>query len=254
VSTDCNNKYFLKIILVLLPTVLFSLGQVALVQSALAGPYELTKGKGVPVCEAYKSNLDSFIHYPNPMSCQREVNAKLGLFQKPIWTELDVWKNRSLLKEVDKLLGLGRSYGDAEKNPNEWERTLKRRIKIHGAVLLTTRIDIDNDGILDNVLKYLNGDCGSSHFYGTPIFVLNSAKSAIDLKKTYPLLQSPDAVTSDFAGRWGYTMYDVLIYKSRVYFDYWNDQEDQKGVLKLFETRDGKTTEICSVNYINSPR
>lgn len=218
---------------------------------ALGGNYKLEKGKGTPICEAYFTNLNSYSNYPYPMTCRREVNEKLGLLRKPSWKKIDAWKNRFLIKNVDKFLGLELSFGDAEKNPEEWERTLKWRIKIHAAEMFVAKTDINNDGINDNVLMYSIGHCGSSHFYGTPILVLNSKENAVDLKKSYPLLQNPEGGKSEYAGRWGYTMYDVFIYKNHVYFDRWSDQEDQRGILKLFKTMGDNTSELCELKYEN---
>src|SRR5438105_7928248 len=50
----------------------------------LAGRYELEKGKGVEVCEAYLENLNSF--KPNgAFGCARPVNKDFPDFGKPRW-------------------------------------------------------------------------------------------------------------------------------------------------------------------------
>jgi hypothetical protein len=49
---------------------------------ALAGRYELIKGKGVEVCEAYGENLNSF-NPSTPMLCERPVNPDFKNFAKP---------------------------------------------------------------------------------------------------------------------------------------------------------------------------
>ena len=44
-------------------------------ETALAGRYEIVKGKGVEVCEAYKRNLES-LNEPRPMICERVCWSK----------------------------------------------------------------------------------------------------------------------------------------------------------------------------------
>jgi len=221
--------------------------------AAYAGQYVLEKGKGVEVCEVYGRNLNAFSYLPYPMACERKLDPQFTDFSKPKWDEMDVWENRLLLRETDSFLGLKHAYADAEKNPTEWERLLKDRIRARHAVFFLASIDIDNDGQDDKVLRYLNGDCTGTHFYGTPLLVLRPDKSALDIEKTSPLLQNPDRGSSKSeAGRWGYTMYDVFSYKGQSYFDLWSELADQKGFLRVFQTRNNQTQELCSYRYKTS--
>src|SRR6266581_7586105 len=70
---------------------------------AHGGRYELVKGKGVEVCEAYARNLNSFqLH--EPMLCDRLVNPRFKELRKPKWEPLNFDKNLGLIVTVDKLL------------------------------------------------------------------------------------------------------------------------------------------------------
>ena len=56
---------------------------------------------------------------------------------------------------------------------------------------MTSQIDIDNDGKMENVIKYSNGYCPGGNYFGSSLMVLNDDKSEVDTKKTKPLLQNP---------------------------------------------------------------
>ena len=70
---------------------------------AHAGRYELIKGRGVEVCEAYEKNLNS-LRNPWPMNCEREVSQKFKEFSKPKWQRVDAIKNFALVWTVDEFL------------------------------------------------------------------------------------------------------------------------------------------------------
>lgn len=212
-----------------------------------AGDYILMKGRGVGVCERYAKNLNSFSHLSYPMACDRKLNPEFDGFKKPTWETLDVWSHRQLLRDIEHFLQLG--WAKRESDYESWVKDLKRRIQDGHVHLLSTNVDIDNDGKKDNVLKYVNGSCTGTHFYATPLLVVNSDGSALDVAKTSYLLQNPSAGGNSDAGRWGYTMYDVFIYSDESYFDRWSEQTDQKGILKVFQTRNNQTQELCSYRY-----
>lgn len=214
------------------------------IPTAQAGKYELVKGQGVEVCEAYDRNLNSFSQLSYPMACERKLDPTLSQFAKPEWEEMDVWANRKLLREIEHLFRL-----EWRIDYEVWERLLMQRIRDGHRRLLLTHVDIDNDGKKDNVLKYVNGSCTGTHFYATPLLVVKADNSALDADRTSNFLQNPGAGRSTEAGRWGYTMYDVFIYKDQTYFDLWSELADQKGLVRVFQTRNNQTREFCSYRY-----
>jgi len=69
-------------------------------EAVQAGRYELIKGKGVEVCEAYKKNLESF---PDPyptMACERKINPEFKDFEKPVWEKVDLEQHRELFRRL----------------------------------------------------------------------------------------------------------------------------------------------------------
>lgn len=211
------------------------------IPNAHAGKYELVQGQGVEVCEAYGKSLNSFRQLPYPMACERKLDPKLSQFAKPKWEEMDVWSNRQLLRDVEYFFRL-----EWRIDYETWQRILAQRIHDRHRRLLLADVDINNDEKKDNVLKYINGSCTGTHFYATPLLAIKANDSTLDIEKTHHLLQNPGSTE---AGRWGYTMYDVFIYKNQTYFDRWSELADQKGVLKVFQTRDNQTQELCSYRY-----
>ena len=226
---------------------IMALATIAFAYPAHAGRYDLIKGKGVEVCEAYEKNLDSFSQIPSyPMACERKIDPAMKDFKKPEWKEIDAWENRELIRKIAKFL----SPSDTTIDDNNWLSDLKRGIASHHMMLSEASVDIDNDGKTDNVAKYVNGACGMARSYGTSLVVLNAQKNLIDIKKTIPLFQN---VTSDRekypAGRWRYAMYDIFLYKNEAYFDKWSNDDDMTGFLHVFVTKKNATEEICTYQY-----
>lgn len=130
-----------------------------------AGEYVLVEGKEKEVCRAYGKNLNSFKSLPSAMVCERKLNPKFTDFQQPEWKKLDVWENRELVRKMDSYLWNSRtkSQKDAfDKNAAQWLERLKERIKNNEITLHLTRVDIDNNGKLDNVVQYDMGTCSDT--------------------------------------------------------------------------------------------
>ncbi len=225
--------------------------------SSLAGEYVLVDGKGREVCEAYGKNLNSFaLHSPIPMICERKINPESNDFQHPKWEEIDLWEYRELLRRIERFLGDAGAYGDSEKWPHLWEEQLKWRIEHKFITVLLTNVDIDNDGKIEHVIKYINGHCPESRSFGTPILVINDKRDAIDIDKSKHLLQNPKFVGTSLSEGWDLAMYDVFLYKGKIYFDRWSQSYDQRGYLRVFLTElensvNPLTKEICRYQYKN---
>lgn len=231
-----------------------------------AGEYVLVKGEETEMCEAYKKNVNSFnLHNEYVMACERKLNPQFTDFHKPQWQQLDLWRNRDFLRMVERFLGLEYDFGDPDKNPQEWEKILKDRITgMNATTINSSQVDINNDGAKENVIKYSHGSCPGGNYYGAALLVLNDDRSEIDIQKTKPLLQNPRTLKSGpLSEGWDGTMYDIFIYKKKVYFDRWRYGDlsaDGKTIiktynlLKVFLTEPNKrgdsiTKEICRYKF-----
>ena len=226
---------------------------------SFAGRYELIEGKGVEVCEAYGKNLNSFGR-PTPMACEREIYSTSKGFKKPEWTKLDVWENRELAKNIELFIG-NYPRGTPNENTQKWEEGLKDRAESLHMGIAFARINIDNDGKLENVVKYYEGPCEDARKYATPILVVNSDMRTLDVEKTMQLMQNPtiriknpnpqygDIISGPPTGGWEGIMYDVFFYKDRTYFDRWGPYRHDNANLKVYLTTGIKTAEICTYRF-----
>ncbi len=234
----------------------FALVSVALANIAHAGRYELIKGKGVEVCEAYGKNLN-LSKSRLPMHCERAVSREMKDFHKPEWIRLDFSRSYGLLGKIDRFLW------ERDANPvyyfpitewRQWRGTKEQydrawksykidrdRRTIIGH--MTSSVDIDNDGTPDNV--YLDETC-SSGAYGALLLVLNSDRTDLDYAKTKLVMPHPSrkeqglgefrtVKEGDFGigpndVKRGYmwvedslhdVFYDVFRYREKTYFDQW---------------------------------
>ncbi len=214
----------------------------------LAGEYVLVKGEGTEVCEAYKTNLNSFnLHNEYSMACVRDVIPKFD-FQKPEWQKMDLRKNIELLKTIELFLG---NWGTVTPdNVKGWEEYIESRIKGEYVSIDLCQIDINNDGKKENVIKYIDGDCPQGH-YGAALLVLNDDRTQLNMQKTTPLLQNPRTLKNGpLSEGWDGSMYDIFIHKNKSYFDRWRYGD----LLRVFLTEQDKksnsiTREICRYKF-----
>lgn len=236
---------------------------------ALAGRYELVKGMGVEVCEAYEKNLNSF--KPRyPFRCVRPINPELKEFTKPVFRGPDSLPAEQVVpgkvvKQIERFLwerdanpvyyfpvtewaqwkGTREQYARAWRNYNyDRESNYMSRWKI-------TEVDIDNDGMPETV--YRDGNCSS----GALLLVLNQDRTGIDRAKTELVMPHPARTMQGFGefrplvGRESVLYhpnkkfertpvedslhdagYDVFQYRDRAYFDlWWSSHPDYKGEL-----------------------
>lgn len=223
--------------------------------SAYGGQYRLIKGEGIEVCEAYAKNLNSF-EKRFPMWCERKLNPAMSDFSKPLWEKMNVRQNLGLLRAIEEqfdFLGFGQR---PEANLKRWEHYVEGKINDGHLRLDLTRVDINNDGRLDSVIKFNEGRCPSTHRFLTALLVLNEDKSAVDIKSMH-LFQNPQPpLPYTIGGGTDYAMYDVFIYRGRSYFDRWSQSKDQTGILRIFVTEalvtGGITKEICVYRFQSS--
>lgn len=218
----------------------FSLASVASSDtSGVTDRYQLIKGAGIEVCEAYGRNLNMTMGYP---ACNRKI--VLPAFARPEWKQADALANIRLVTEIDDFLQGGRK----PVNEEFYLEHLKRRVKDGSIRLDTTNMDIDNDSHLETVVRYEVGRC-LQRFRAAPLLVLNAQANSVDISKTELLLQNKARTKEYTPGRWGYAMYQVFLYEGRSYFDRWSDDVKEKGYLRVFGVRGSVTREICVYKY-----
>lgn len=231
-----RRKMILVLILFLLPV------------SVFAGEYVLVKGKGVEVCEAYKKNLESF-NEPEPMVCERKINPEFKDFEKPVWEKIDLEKNRELFRAIEiKTIRLAENHPEADlDNSIQWHKDRNyEHIKV-------TKIDIDNDGIEDEVLIYSYDSCYTSRYFITDLYVLTKDRSMIDVNN--PTDKLIEATIGRGENSRGYMLADIFKYKNTTYVDLycyvkWKHVGCKKeDTLIVYKISDGKMEDICKYEY-----
>ena len=243
---------------------------------AFADEYVLVKGKCLDICVEYGKNLNSFGPKGGYMKYKRKINPVYKDFEKPDWLNWDPYAglpgkkggeklfpedSNELFDEIDRFIwerdiNPFAFLSDADKK--NWRGTKEEYKKAWQAYQVNRQeqvsmpigqLDIDNDGKMENIVY--------DKFYERGIFlVLTEDRKHIDLKKTANILQHPPRKTD---GAWKFSndgriinagghkdYYDAFIYKSKTYFD-WFEQECDPivGRLHVFKIENQKTEEIC---------
>jgi len=222
---------------------------------------KIVKGKGVETCEIYQKNLDAL---GNPdLSCVRKISQEYeGIIKLPEWRKLDLWENRNLWAQVEKMSAGGvnnpkrmESKNSAWDNQQEIDNLAKKYQKnaeqYHEEVyeMSVADVDINNDGNPELVLRHQGGLCGEPvHYKAIALFVLAEKGGVVDIQKSRPLFQdawhNPWTKTLEQSGTFkNGSMYDVFIYKGATYFDKW----DRSGV-GIYKYLGEETEEICHFN------
>ena len=226
--------------------------------------YELIKGKGVEVCEAYKKNLNAF-NDTEPMVCERKIDPELKDFEKPVWQEVDArGKDRELLRRVLRYQAVDRNQFQASlyKEPdlgNLIER-YKGREGGENPLLSRTRVDIDNDGNVEDVAILRYGSCPDTsvaHFE-TNLFVLKQGPRPEEMMiaDDHPAEKLLRQKVSPQLGH--FTIADLFRYKGKTYVDKYCMLIkgspvgcDDKDILMVFKIEKNNVNEICRYKYHN---
>lgn len=147
--------------------IVFALASAALTDVARAGRYELVKGKGVEVCEAYAKNLNSF-NPSAPMLCERPVNPEFKDFAKPVWEKLTLDQIAEINVDIaDRMLSMATPNSEVLKQPKSARirkaKELTASAHNESWPLLAQRaaIDLDNNGKPESFIKDIHGQCDS---------------------------------------------------------------------------------------------
>ncbi len=225
--------------------------------TAQAGRYELEKGKGVEVCEAYEKNLNSFKPRA-PFRCDRPISPEFKDFTKPVFKgpeslPVDRVVPGAVIRKVERFLwerDVNPVYyfpvtewpkwkGTKEQYDQAWRKYNYNRESNYMNRWKIAEVDIDNDGTPETV--YRDGQCPS----GALLLVVNKDMTDIDRAKTELVMPHPsrkaqglgefrplekDAPDYHPDKKFGRTWvedslhgagYDVFRYKNKTYFDLW---------------------------------
>lgn len=215
-------------------------------------PFELKEGKGVEVCDIYKKNLVA-LGYPN-LACERKVSPEYaGILKLPGWRKLDLWENRNLWAQVEKMAnstlanpGLMASKDTGWDDQYQVDVLAKDYQGLEVYKLDVANIDINNDGKNELILRDRSGLCGEPvHYKSIALFVLNEKGGYVDLQKSRPLFQDPwyNVQKSKLEASGVFSsgsMYDVFFYKDKTYFDRWTETG-----IWIYQISNGETEAIC---------
>jgi hypothetical protein len=237
-------------------------------------PFILTRGKGVPVCEAYLQRMNQ-TDFVNPPYCGRPESGRVPGFRILHRRWMDSAMFNRVYISVSSLLerrpvedyfvhskdSEGRDIFEPPKNgtvPSKFQPL---------TWTYDPEIDIDNDGVPDNVAIWGDEDrtaFACVEYVGrNPVasrsaqwgIVLNKDSSAIDVQKTKAIFGYPGTKTvlNTYGSEVG-----VFVYRDITYFDtFFTNQESgdfnhaRKGqktlrnTLGVFERRDGRTAQVC---------
>lgn len=227
-----------------------------LISSSTFADYELIKGKGVDVCDAYLKNLSSF---NGTIWVRRPINPEFKDFSKPEWGKT-IWSGAidhsvpdpdDLFQKINDFLfkrDANPAYYVSLEDQLAWsgakqqiekahEGFIDYREQSHVAGNSIGRVDIDNDGkqelvYYDNnsggqLLMVLKDD-GTDIDYAKTRFVMQHKSRAEDRLGVFRPLHDNEKLLGDFEK---YThkkldenaiydaSYDVFFYKGKTYFD-----------------------------------
>lgn len=174
--------------------------------SVFAGEYQLIKGQGVEVCEAYGKNLNAF-KPKMPITCGRGVHPEFKDFSKPDWKRISETPNpppdNRVFDKIDRFLwerDANPVYNVVVTQWPNWKGTKEQREQAWQHFLISRKtmgqqltgfyvadLDLEGDGTPEHV--YLEQNCGSS--FGSLLLVLNQDYTDLDYEKTKLVMPHP---------------------------------------------------------------
>jgi len=218
------------------------------------GVFTMLEGQGVDVCEACLKALEAL---PSDLTgCERNYDPALGFEVGPFWEEISPRENLALLKKVMLLIqpppqGISGSIFDGR----NFDREIRGQMEHGGIELSLAKIDIDNDGRSEPVLRFRKGACighgEALHVQYQPLLVLQADRLSVDLGKTDLVMQNPKKRKDlPFGSVWE-RIYDVFQYKGAVYFDKWewDDYNTADENFSIFQAVSNNVNPLCKYRY-----
>ena len=248
-------------------------------QFVLAGitQFRLLEGKGTEICDAYLTNLNSF---PQPLHgavyCDREINEALPGFKAVHWKPLDIEIAKSLAGQIEATIWDLSLASDADppwktttgQKKDEYVAIYKRgRINtIEGVIrkisegnytLSTAQVDVDNDGVVDSVVRYEKMECPLSRLSSKELIVLDAHGCALDVAKTRLVGTQGYAFVPGIAPKEserGGPHTSVFIFKDKTYIDYMGYTENPyPGILNVYQVVGDRTEQRCKFKELEIP-
>lgn len=165
--------------------------------------------KPCPVCEAFKAQV-------TVKWCTTSIDTTTTPSRTPVWKPQDLMASKDLILKLENLVSYGDQYFHSSRDePKMWEAYIQQKIDYDQGHLWAAEVDIDNDGVIDKVMKYADGQCPATTAWGTAIFILDASGTSIDVAKTKPIISK---------GYLGVTS-EVVIYKGETFVLVWNPIE-----------------------------
>ena len=218
--------------------------------------YEVIKGKGVEVCEAYKKNLESF-NEKEPMICERKINPEMKEFSKPKWEKVNLEEHQHFLRRLLKYQSGSRdqfSNGAYDEN-KDLEHSLSYHKSRGYRFIYHALYDINNSGHLNELVRYKEGVCPdlSTSYFGTNIFLIRKKPPpGVDDWVIYDKTNIELILRNNIShGSGNFTTTDIFNYKDKVYIDrYCIGKNSHKGCdysdeLTVFKIKNVMVNEVC---------
>jgi hypothetical protein len=215
---------------------------------ALAGEYTLTEGQGLPICEAYRQNLEPR-HDPEPMACERHYNPEIQGFSAIPWRRLDLTKHFPLYWEAEFNLATNTDDGQgmtlSAQEAEDMAKALASKATSRRVELYVARLPLFGTAHPVNVLSVREIGCGpmpKPDVKLSRLFVLNEAMTHIDRKKQ-----------ERFQG-WGNNA-TLALYKGELYLeayrpdDNWGTLLTGDGTLSVYQPKGSNFKRVCEVSF-----
>ena len=220
--------------------------------------YEIVKGKGVDVCEAYKKNLESFGE-KEPMICERKINPEMKEFSKPKWKKVNLEEHKEFLR---RLLKYNTAIRDQFRRTVEDDvTTFKGELNYHKIrnyrYILQSSFDIDNDGEKNDLIYYKGGSCpdeSASYYFGN-IYVLskNPPQGIVDWMINDKNMAEKLLRKKISSSLGEFETMDIFKYKNKVYVDRFCGIKNlhkncmNNNELKVYKIQNTTAYEVCRV-------
>jgi hypothetical protein len=229
------------------------------------------KGKGAPVCEQYKSYVESIedpldIHHgertwDQKLMCARTIPARFYVFTQPMWRELDPGDRVPMMVSIfDNLSYDVQNYPGFEKiakDPRHIEAiisSLKLNHENGHYRWYLANADIDNDGKPETIVKWRKGRCNrfapDSQHYSIPILIMDP-QDAVNGKLSRRVINQ-----GAYPGlAIGAASLDVFQYAGKTYVDRWDNEGDDHGIathdkrLSVFLHEGDRTSLQCKFRF-----
>jgi len=227
--------------------------------------FKFVRGKGVPVCDAYKKFLDAVADRagkggPNDqdrLMCMRQIPAEFAALSQPQWTEINPLEHTDLATQV--ALALGYGWEDLQQRRLGSSETVLRAIKDEVRVRYQSahdkwylsEADIDNDGRPELLVKYRRGRCNPDwpdvDHYEIPIVAFDRGGQLLDPVRTRQILLKTPEQSFDVTAQ----SFDVFGFQGEIFIDRWENEGEYKGqrtddkTLSVFLYEGARSTLVC---------